>query len=234
MMKIQNSKFKIQNFAFTLIELLVVISIIAVLAAFLVPVAGSVERHQRISRAQAEMAQLQTAIDGYKTERGYYPPDNPGNPLTNQLYYELTGTTLTSSSPVKYQSYDGVQTLTGDVPSSDLVQVFGGVTGFLNCTKGGGEDSRAAKNYIGDIKPAQKGTFTANGVSITNLITAVGGPDDNYRPMGVRGLNPWRYVSSNPSNNIGGYDLWVQLKMGSKTNLVCNWSKQPQVNTPWP
>src|SRR5581483_6096855 len=81
--------------AFTLIELLVVISIIAILAAFIVPVASGVARTQKISRARGEMAQLETAIDRYHEERGYYPPDNPGNPLTNQLYYELTGTTAT-------------------------------------------------------------------------------------------------------------------------------------------
>ena len=62
--------------AFTLIELLVVISIIAVLAAFLLPVAGAVRRQATIRTAQAEMAQLETAIDRYKSAYGFYPPDS--------------------------------------------------------------------------------------------------------------------------------------------------------------
>jgi len=60
--------------AFTLIELLVVISIIGVLAALLLPVAGAVRKQSMIRTAQAEMAQLETAIDRYKSAYGFYPP----------------------------------------------------------------------------------------------------------------------------------------------------------------
>ena len=64
--------------AFTLIELLTVISIIGVLAALLFPVLKGVKRQQFIRNAQAEMAQLETAIERYKATYGFYPPDNPG------------------------------------------------------------------------------------------------------------------------------------------------------------
>ena len=47
-------------------------------------------------------------------------------------------------------------------------------------------------------------------------------------------MNPWRYNSSNPTNNPGSYDLWIQLKIAGKTNLICNWSKQVQINSPLP
>jgi len=47
-------------------------------------------------------------------------------------------------------------------------------------------------------------------------------------------LNPWRYNSANPTNNPGSYDLWIQLKIGGKTNLISNWSKQAQINSPLP
>ena len=43
------------------------------------------------------------------------------------------------------------------------------------------------------------------------------------------GLNPWRYVSSNPTNNPGSYDLWVDLLIAGVTNRVSNWSQQPQL-----
>ena len=62
--------------AFTLIELLAVIAIMAALAALLLPVVGAVKKHQYIYNAQAEMAQLETAIDRYKAAYGFYPPDN--------------------------------------------------------------------------------------------------------------------------------------------------------------
>ena len=88
--------------AFTLIELLVVIAIMGVLAALIFPVLGEVKKRQYINHAQAEMAQLETAIERYKAAYGFYPPGNqlnPANPLVNQLYYELTGTTNTVPPP---------------------------------------------------------------------------------------------------------------------------------------
>jgi hypothetical protein len=69
---------------------------------------------------------------------------------------------------------------------------------------------------------------------VTILITSVGGPDAAYQPLGGVDLNPWRYNSSSPTNNPGSYDLWVQLSIGGKTNLICNWSKQVQINNPLP
>src|SRR6266566_6880314 len=79
--------------AFTLIELLVVIAVIAILAALVIPVSGAVRAAGTKRRAMAEMTEVETLIESYKEKLGHYPPDNPGNPLLNQLYYELMGTT---------------------------------------------------------------------------------------------------------------------------------------------
>ena len=54
--------------AFTLVELLVVISIIGVLAALIIPLAGSVARTKKINTAQAEMQQIETALENYKAK----------------------------------------------------------------------------------------------------------------------------------------------------------------------
>ncbi len=51
--------------------------------------------------------------------------------------------------------------------------------------------------------------------------------------MGVQDLNPWRYVCPG-TNNPGSYDLWIQLSIAGKTNLICNWSKQIQIGSPLP
>ena len=79
--------------AFTLIELLVVIGVIVILAGLSFPAMQAVQRAQAIHRAQAELNQIQTAIQTYKTKLGFYPPDNTNNWYVNQLYYELMGTT---------------------------------------------------------------------------------------------------------------------------------------------
>lgn len=220
--------------AFTLMELLAVIAIIGLLASFTFPVLQSVKKHQYETNAQAEMAQLETAIDSYKAARGFYPPDNPGNPLTNQLFYELLGTTnYVDSNGSEYQTLDG----SAIISAVNATNAFTGMGGFINCSKtGAGEDSPAGKNFLTGLKPRQVGTFTSGTVAVSNLVTSVGGPDVAYSPLGAAylGLNPWRYNSSSPVNNPGSYDLYVQLSINGKTYLVCNWSKQVQINNPLP
>ena len=39
--------------------------------------------------------------------------------------------------------------------------------------------------------------------------------------------------TANPTNNPSTYDLYIQLMINGKTNLICNWSKQVQVNNPY-
>ena len=226
--------------AFTLIELLTVMAIMGVLAALILPVLGAVKKHQYIYNTQAEMAQLETAIDRYHAAYGFYPP-SPTPPPTmdtpssyfNQLYYELGGTTSTNNGG-SYVTLDGSsQILAGDVSTA-----FPGVGGFMNCTKpGAGEDAAAARNFIPDLKPKQ---FTAisnsvpSGVLVNILIGSVGGPYVQYQLLGQQDINPWRYVCPG-INNPGSYDLWIQLVFApGQTNLICNWTKQVQINSPWP
>ena len=227
--------------AFTLIELLVIISIIALVAALILPTAGLVKGLMRRKSVQAEMAQLETAIDRYKSTYGFYPPDsttvyNNGSGINvpiSQLYYELLGTTNTAApnnSPV-YQPLGGGPSLT----AVQVANAFG-VGGFINCSKSGADESTPqARNFLPDLKPERIGTVTVNGATISTLVTSIGGPDPDYKPLGVSGVNPWRYNSSHPTNNPGSYDLWIQLEFGAETNLICNWNKQRvQVNSPLP
>ena len=225
--------------AFTLVELLVVMAVIGALAAMLLAVVGGVKKKLYIYNTQAEMAQLETAIERYKAAYGFYPPDNHLNQnnssLVNQLYYELEGTTNDGTA---YHTLDGSSILS----IADATNSFG-VGGFINSTKpGSGEDSTKARNFLPDLRtkqiwPYPGYTNNTAAVGVNLLIASVGGPDANYLPLGQQDLNPWRYNSSNPTNNPGSYDLWVQLSIGSSTNnpkhyLICNWSKQVQINSP--
>jgi len=221
--------------AFTLVELLVVISIIAILAAFTVPVLSAVKKHQYISQAQGELGQLEAAIDSYHDAYGVYPPSNAAagaNGQVNQLYYELEGTTnIAGTFCVMNNTNDQLS-----VTPVNQVQAAFGVGGFVNCSKfNASEDSKPARNFIHELRPNQTAVIsnTAPSFGFTILTGAVGGPDLTYKPLGASGTNPWRYVSPG-INNPNSYDLWIQLKIKGNTYLICNWSKQVQVNNPLP
>jgi len=249
MKKIVNRTAKIVNrkspsgnvLAFTLVELLTVIAIIGVIAGFIFPVMKMAKAHQYKTVARGELELIQTALENYKSKYGAYPPGNQkpvnfylapvANSMMSQLYYELAGTTAKAVGGVPcFVTLDGSQTIkVSDVP------IAYGVGGFVNCTKGGGEDGISAQNFVSGLGSKEINNSVSNGVvaNTTVLVTSVGGPDDSYRPLGVSGLNPIRYVYPGV-NNPNSYDLWVQIVISRQTNLVCNWSRQVILNSPLP
>ncbi|HVU08761.1 MAG TPA: type II secretion system protein [Verrucomicrobiae bacterium] len=228
--------YKANQWAFTLIELLTVIAVIGVLAALLFPAFATVKKHALIQRAQTEMGKIEAALESYKSAYGFYPPDNTNNALVNPLYYELLGTTNNGGT---YQTLDGSASINAD--TNIVSQAFNGsISGFINCNRANEDESaRPAKNFLPELKSNQLGWVTnppspGGTTPVAVLLTSVGGPDASYKPLGAQDLNPWRYNSHSPTNNPGAYDLWVQLVIGGKTNLICNWRKQVQINNPLP
>ena len=216
---------------FTLVELLVVIAIIALLAGMIFPITGAVTRARIRSRAQAELTQIETYIEAYKIKLGHYPLDNNGYYTTNQLFYELSGTTLNNGV---YKTLDGSAT----IDASAVSNVFKNVSGFVNCTRGGGGDEGgAAEAFLKGPKPEQLAELDS-GAKV--LVGPIPWPAGSYQPMPMppaqtAGLNPWCYNSSHPTNNPTTYDLWIDVMVGGKTNRVCNWSKTVlTVSSPYP
>src|SRR4051812_2567352 len=60
--------------AFTLVEMLVVISIIAVLAALLLPAVNMAREAGRRASCSNNMRNLAIAAQGFDSAKGYYPP----------------------------------------------------------------------------------------------------------------------------------------------------------------
>jgi len=218
---------------FTLVELLVVISIIGILAGFTIPALNSFKRSAVLNQTRAEMAQLITALDSFKAAYGFYPPGNQRTDyslssdrfMLSPLYYELSGTTLSGAN---YVTLDG----TSQIKVADVPTAYG-IGGFINCTRGSGEDSAVARNFIPGLKQNRiNENITNNIVRTTMLVAAVGGPDVTY-PAKSPNVNPWRYACPGTSNP-DSYDLWMKLSIGGKTYLLCNWSKQVQINSPLP
>jgi len=214
--------------AFTLIELLTVIAIMSVLAALIFPVTGAMKKKAIKVRAQSELAQVETAIERYKTKLGFYPPDaiNPGNEVIHQLYYELLGTTNWDDGPIKwYKTLDGGP----KINAIALTAAFGSkVAGLMNSSsRGAGDDSPGAVNFLTGLKPTQIGELPS-GVKL--LVCSVPWPDNLPQPTTNPTLNPWRYDSSSSNrHNLDTYDLWVDIFLGGRTYRISNWSRQPQI-----
>ncbi len=225
-MKTTNIFNPIARRAFTLVEMLVVIAVIAILAAMIFPAFGALKRKAAIQKAQTELQLVASAITDYKHQYGHYPPDHPANPTVNGLYFELLGTVQKVTKKILY-----FETKNGDarIATNDVPLRFG-QGGFVNCTKSGGDDNaQAAKKFLVELKPTQYGEIVP-GSNIRLLACSVKWSDNNTSPISTNpGLNPWRYVSSNPTNNPGEFDLWVDILVGGKTNRISNWSDKPLI-----
>jgi prepilin-type N-terminal cleavage/methylation domain-containing protein len=207
---------------FTLIELLVVISIMALIAAMIFPVAGAVSKLKYVHTAKAELNQIKSALEDYKAKYGVYPPGTV-NCAENVLYYEFSGVTHNTGAAT-YTTLDGACTISEVNYSAAF-----GVGGIINCTKGGAEDGTTAKNYLPSLKQNRIGASTAlGGVPVTNLISSVHGLDPAYQPLGVSDAYPFCYAYPG-TNNPSSYDLWIDLKISGKTNRICNWLDNPKI-----
>lgn len=70
-----------QTKAFTLIELLIVVAIIAILAAIAVPNFLEAQVRSKVSRAQADMRTINTALEAYYVDNNAYPPSVRNSPV---------------------------------------------------------------------------------------------------------------------------------------------------------
>jgi type II secretory pathway pseudopilin PulG len=201
--------------------MLVVISIMALLAGLIVGLAPTATAKMRISRAQAELAGITAAINSYYNKKGVYPPDNTNNPAMNSLFYELTGTTAIITGP----NNQNFRSLDQQLLQSGAVPLIFGAGAFVNSSP----DPTQIQNFFPGLNLVrQTGSFTAsNSVPgrpvYTLLCSQVAGPSDWITADGKK-LNPWNYVSSNPTNNTATYDLWIDIVIKGKTTRISNWS----------
>ena len=215
---------------FSLIELLVVIAIIGVLASLIVGLAGLAGRKSREGRVRAELAQYITAIERFKDQFGYYPPDNVVStsgvvtnvdPALNTLYYELGGVLVDNTARVFR-----IGSIT--IPAATVVSIFRR-EGFVNATDS--KQAKSGKSFVGNWKASQVKTVhvgSATGPEVQLLVVPVDYPNSyaGMRPnVFPKAVNPWRYVSTNPTNNPNSFDLWAEVPLGREIKIIGNWKE---------
>ena len=218
-----------RRLAFTLIELLVVIAIISLLAAIIIPMAASAKVSARINRAKADRDKIETELESYKAHKGFYPPDNQASPrdlAMPPLFYELTGTLLNGGV---FRRLNGGDTIS----QANVKQVFG-VDSFLNSAKVTDFNDKNqiqdsdVRDYFPGLKPTDYLQVDYGGKQVAVLGLPIDGPNE-LTSTDKRKINPWRYNSSNPTNNPNSYDLWIDLVLRGKTNRISNWRAEPQI-----
>lgn len=222
--------------AFTLIELLVTIAIIGALAALVLPLSGIASTKMRIARVKAELNNYVNAIETYKLETGEYPPDHgllsttPTNDMTlyrtraalNPLVYELTGAIFTNNNTfvvladneaLAASSFDKIFKRRGIRNSARLKSEID----FKGFTLKEGQKE--------EIDPQKYGVPPSEDIEL--LKVPVPGPFLlDQRPPNKAKFNPWFYdASSTNRHNRNSYDLWAEIIVQGKTNVIGNWKQ---------
>jgi prepilin-type N-terminal cleavage/methylation domain-containing protein len=216
-------RLKSAHCGFTLIELLVVIAIIAILAGLLFTAMGGMQQKAMKTRAKAELQTVALAIDAYRSKLGYYPPDNRNNYGVNTLFYELVGCTRVNNNATisTFTPLDGSPPVSSTALRAQTSNLIEGI-GNSSTSSSSSDEGRVAQSFLKELKLTQY----ADSNGIRRLGVAIEGPNS---AMVGNLLTPFRYNSSNPTNNPNSYDLWVDIIVGGKTNRISNWSATPQV-----
>ena len=202
--------------AFTLIELLMVISIMGLVAALLVGGMKAASGKRDRSAVEVRLAKLITAIEGYKSKIGTYPPDCAANaalnPDRNPLAYELGGVHASALGFVA--EADPTHTV-----NAAMLACLPGVLGFVNAAP----NPATRPRYVLDLRGGSSKTadyvlidYTGNGAMMFLQV-----PADHP----TLGTNVWRYRAYPATgHNPKSYDLWAEFKNGSGgTNIMGNW-----------
>ncbi len=168
------------------------------------------------------------------------------NPILNTLYYELTGALVDNQvgferfvSAVddsvlkadKFYELTGREGLVNAIPRSDTGPLTGSdrqlmrrlfnaafkegqIASIYRVTNNGYPNFRVlAVGHSGDMS-GKKGA----GISWPLNIPPAAHPIPTNP-----GLNPWRYVSTNPTNNPTSFDLWAEIIVKGERRIIGNW-----------
>ncbi|MEP6673395.1 MAG: type II secretion system protein GspG, partial [Chthoniobacter sp.] len=85
--------------------MITVIAIIAILAGLVLAINGIVQKKSATARADAEIRQLSSALESYKTDNGGYPQDAQSTDLLDPRNIADATNTTSSGKPAKSSLY---------------------------------------------------------------------------------------------------------------------------------
>ena len=236
-----------------LLVVISIIAVLAGLVVGVAPAASKRMREARINSELAALVAAIEAYKvkyGVYPPDNYDSTNRVTNPSLNSLYYELTGVLVdndpanpriiaaednTVISPDVFQKYFGREGVMNSIPRIPAP----------NSAAQNKVDREQKKNLIRrEFKPGQYAEIfrSKSDPGYTDLEVLVVGfsgdasgkkgggffwpprsPITEHPVKTNPGLNPWRYVSSNPTNNPGRFDLWAEIRERDRTNIVGNW-----------
>lgn len=112
---------------FTLIELLIVVAIIAILAAIAVPNFLEAQTRAKVSRAQADMRSIATALEAYRIDNNSYPMGVVDNVLAPAYSPSNVQKTVVAklSTPIAYITSYPPDAFQGTYNSNPLTDILG-------------------------------------------------------------------------------------------------------------
>jgi hypothetical protein len=158
-----------------------------------------------------------SAIEAYKAHFGSYPADNVisrqplvVDPVNNPLLYELAGVV---SNSVK-ATFD----LAGLEPAeTSYVLEFFHSKGFKNSN----DKPDGLKRFLEDEHLPARQLHDDPDVFALGFTRLYQDLDDDV--VWEFQVSPWRYVSSNPTNNPGRFDLWIEVQTKAQSITIGNW-----------
>src|SRR5439155_8577225 len=160
---------------------------------------------------------------------GYYPPNNVMSmsaagtnvdSAINPILYELTGVFVDNTARLFRSASGQVQWTQGAV-----MGVFRR-DGFVNAVEA--KQAKSTKSFLPGLKASQVRTVTVGAQPVQLLAVPVDYPNSYAGPrpaMVPKQVNPWRYVSTNPTNNPNGFDLWAEVPIGKEIRIIGNWKE---------
>jgi hypothetical protein len=167
---------------------------------------------RKISRVSVTLNGLVTMIDNYHEKLGFYPPSGTSlfAPAVTPLYYELAGSQLSSDG-----SYYTNLITKEIIEFAAFTNIFG--IGLVNAATEAGE----AISFARSLPPSEVISFSMGPSSPSFKLIGIpvrGPPPYDY-------MNVWHYDSVHPTHNPKSYDLWAELVLGNKTNIIGNWKR---------